>query len=684
MPPLMGKAHWLAAAATYLAAALFSLRVVLPEPRVRLPYSVHLTGMHLAIDAADQQFVVASIARAARAVVRGPAGLFDNLQCYPMARSATLGEHMLGEGLLGALPALAVDDPIFVYNAVLLLGIWIAGLTMYALVRYWTASTGAALVAGLLFAVQPGRLGDPTHPFVHGDLWSPLVLLATHVLFVRRTWAATAALAVAVALVLCESLYAILGLVLVAVVYVPYLLAVFRHRLPALVPKLVVAAGVMGAVAAGIFTPYLHTREVWGVLEGRPALHLPPEQFLPGAFYYPGTVVVALAALALFDRVRGPRPGAQGYDPRLVYFVAALLIAWSVVSAVPVPGTGIAVPSPLAWLREWVPGLEAVRAVPAIRTGAYLCLIFLAGWGAQVVLRPFGGAARAAITAALLAAGSLETFHPTWSRISLGVSPVPMGVRRAAPFPAVRALGASLPEGAVLDLPFRVDPLSRLAPMAHYIFLGAYHGRPVAACYNSFTVPIMEQTAALAERLPDPAALAALHALGYRSVVTHDELLGPAARTTLRAALAAPPAGSLRLVPAGAAGPHRAFRIEGEQPITTDARVLEGAAGGVQTIAAATRAPVRVRFRNAGPDTFRLPDPVEPSDLVATWRAAPAGPVTAEPVRVLLPMALAGGAVQEEAIELLAPAAAGRYLVEVALADAPGRVVGRATVEVGG
>jgi hypothetical protein len=681
----MGKAHWVLAAAVYLCAALFAFRVVLPDPFTRLPYSAHMRGTNLAVDQTDQQFVVASLARTARSTLRAPDALWDNLQCHPMFRPVTLGEHMLGEGLLGAWPALLTDDPVFTYNAVLVSGLWIAGLSMYALVLYWTGSPRAALVAGLLFATQPGRIGDPTHPFVHGDLWSPLVLLATHVLFVRGTWAAAAALAAALALALLESLYAIFALALVAAVYVPYLLIRFRAGLRRLLPKLAFVVAVGAGIGVAVFAPYLHTRDVWGILEGRGALLFPIEQFLPGTFYYPGTVVLVLAALAILDRLRRARPGAERYDPRLVFLAAAAFVLWTVVWGIPIPGTGLVVPSPYTWAHAWLPGLGAIRAVPAARTGMYLCLTFLAGYGARLAIGSLPGWSRPLATGALLAAAALETFHPEVSRVSLGISPVAMKVRRLAPSPALRALVQALPDGAVLDVPFRLDPLSRFATMAHFVFLGAYHQRPVAACYNSFTVPIMDQMAALASRLPEPGALAALHALGYRSIVTHDEFLPPPARAALRATLAAPAAGPLRLLESGAVDGHRTFLIDGTQTVTTDPRALSGAEPWVapDVVSAAGTTPIPFRVRNRSTETFRTAEPVEPSELVVTWRPLPAGRAVTEAARALLPMALAAGEERTQGIALRVPAAPGRYEVSVAFAAAPDVSIARSVVEVG-
>ncbi len=49
-----------------------------------------------------------------------------------MPRAATLGEHMIGEGILGLVPDLLFREPILTYNVVLILLPCIGGLAMYA------------------------------------------------------------------------------------------------------------------------------------------------------------------------------------------------------------------------------------------------------------------------------------------------------------------------------------------------------------------------------------------------------------------------------------------------------------------------------------------------------------------------------------------------------------------------
>jgi hypothetical protein len=87
--------------------------------------------------------------------------------------------------------------------------------------------------------------------------------------------------------------------------------------------------------------------------------------------------------------------------------------------------------------------------------------------------------------------------------------------------------------GAVLDLPLRYDLRGALHDMSYYAFLRGYHGRPAAACYNSFTTPVQAEVAALAARLPDPVALDALRAQGFGWIVVHDELLAAGERERL-------------------------------------------------------------------------------------------------------------------------------------------------------
>jgi hypothetical protein len=663
------------------------MRVVLPAPQTLLPFPAPLRGPWLQFDEMDQQLVASGIARNARNILRAPWALLDNGTCFPMPHAVTLGEHMYGAGLLGVVPALLTGDPIATYNSVIVLTLWIPALSMFFLVRYWTDSTAAALVAGFLFAFHPHRIGDPAHPFVHGDQWTPLVLLFAHRLFREGTWTIAAGLAVALALQLLESLYPLIALTAIGAIYGPYLVLRFWHVLPRRLPQLLAVTAVVGATAALILGPYLRAQEVWGILAGRGSILIPPSLFLPGHWFYPGTVMLLLALVGMVDRGRGPRC-AHGYDPRLVMVAAGLLVLWLVVLRITIPGIGLLY-SPYFWLVGRFPGLGAVRAFGAIRSALYLMLAFMAGYG---VLALTAGRSRRvcdAITAGLLALAIVEVFSKPVGDLLLNGTPVALKTRVAAP-PAelVDAMKTRLPPGAVLDLPFGTGPAGGLVPSSHAIFLAAYHQHPVAACYNSWSgsVPIVADVGGLAARLPDPSALAALRAAGFGSIVVHGELMPPQQRSRVAAAFAAAEssgAGEVRLASLGQVDNHLLYRLEGDVDPERSFAPLAGAPPADDAVRISRKeGAIRFRFRNGGTRPYYHPDPIEPTSLVLRWTRQGNGSVTVSETRALLPLALAAGEETERKIPVPLPPDPGRYLVTLAGATAPDVVLGQAHVDV--
>src|SRR5262249_4498814 len=139
------------AAALYLAGALWAERALLPAPASTLPQLTQLQGLDAKSQRTDQRMVVWQEARVARTLLVAPWKLVDTGQCFPFRRALTLGEHMIGEGLLGMVPFLVTGEPIFTHNLVAFVVIWIAAMAMYVLVYYWTRSASAGVVAGFLF-----------------------------------------------------------------------------------------------------------------------------------------------------------------------------------------------------------------------------------------------------------------------------------------------------------------------------------------------------------------------------------------------------------------------------------------------------------------------------------------------------------------------------------------------------
>jgi hypothetical protein len=669
------------AALAYLGLAVAVLWPALQAPRERLPYLASLDDRprDAFLDHRDQKMVVAVTARNAHLLTTQPWRLRGAGQCFPLPRAYTLGEHMFGLGLLAAMPWAATTDPIVSFNVAVLLTLWLAALSMYALSAHFTRSPHAAFVAGLLFMLAPGRISDPSHPYVHGDLWAPLALLFLHRSFTGARWRDVAGWVLFTGLCMLESPYPLIALALLLAVYVPFLLVRHRAGLRRSLPRLALGALALLALAWLVFGPYLETRATWGLLGGRVSPLPGLAVYLPGGPRYPGLVVTALAAIAALDRLRRRRAVA-GEDPRLAYLAAALVIVWSTVHPGVIPGLGVRVPSPLEIARGVVPGLDGLRALPAVGLGVALPLAFLAGHGALVLLERRRRLVRAAAVTALAALAAAAAFHPTIARL-LGGRPLAMTAYAARPSEAEIALVREHAEGALLDVPFSWQGTKRLA-MADDLLRASFTPRPTAACYNSFVSPVQEQVGALAAALPEARAADALAALGFATVVLEVPQMFPPAVAPFDALPRSPEAVS-RLHLLGATERLRLYRLSSPLPSSASLALLVPATGdGVLDLTPSSTGRVALRFalRNGGASTFRHPDPIAPSALHVVWRDDAGEAVQREVVRVLLPIALAPGARHEATIELVPPAP-GTYDVRLEL---DGRTLAARTVRVGG
>lgn len=664
----------LAVAAFYLALALFALRVVVPAPASTMALPVDLPPAWLKLSANDQNLTFALIASNARAFLRAPWTLLDGPQCFPLRHAKSLGEHALGAGLLGVVPyVLSGGDPLLTYNGVLVMTTMLAGVLMYVVVRAWTGSTAAALVAGTLFAMHPARLTDVAHVYVVDNYWTALALLAAARLFARRTWPAAVALAACIVLQTLESIYPLLALTVIGGTIGVWLLVRHTSALPALLPKLALVAVLVGTVAVVVLGPYLHMRAVWGSFGGHTTMLLTVDRLAPGDIMYVGTVLLVLAVVGVLDRMRGPRPSELG-DPRLALVVAALLLTWAALASVPIPGLAQPLPSLFTLAGRLLPAFAALRGGFVLAEGNVLIGAVLAGFGVAALLRGRPVPLQVLVVVVVLAAGLAEVFVPALARRSYGRTAV-LAARLVRPPAGLIELYGSPADGAVLDVPSGFTP-GWFGTMSDYLALAAYHHRPIATCYNSFHVALNDEIADRgAHILRDPQAADALAALGIREVVLHQLVTGT--RTML--APPVPPAhlrevgrvfGRVRYALVSTAAVERSF-----------APLAAGAAADAPVVSVkAGAATVDVRVTNGSTATYRQPDPLEPPLLLARWES-PAGR-DEQRIRQYLAASLAAGESVVRPAAIAVPARPGRYRLTLAPAEQPELVISAETVEV--
>ncbi len=673
------------AIAAYLVVSLFAFRNIAAAPSTLLAYPsvVNDKIRMIILDHRDQAMVVSTIARNAHILATKPWDLFaDAGQCYPMPGAHTLGEHMFGTGLLATLPYGLTRDPILSYNFALILTIWIPAITMYFLSLRFTRSPGAAFVAGLAFALAPGRLIDPSHPYVHGDLWAPAVLLFLHRLFVHAKWRDAFLLALFLNLEVFESLYPLISTCLLASVYGLYL--VYRHKENVLrvLPKLVTSLGLVALGAWLVLGPYLATSATWDLLKGRQSILLNLSDFLPGqGDYFPGFVVVFFLAIAMLDRLRGSRV-THGEDPRLAFFIGGLFIAWSSLGHTEIPALGLAIESPFLTFRDVIPGLSAVRAIASIAIGSGIASSFLAGFGVLVLTERLRPAPWLPVAGALVCAFAILSarFVPALAEASFGRTFRLTSYTARPPQEDIDLL-RSVGHAPQIDFPLArpTDGRMRL-DVAEALLLASYDPRPLAGCYNSFVSPVNEQVIALTRQLPSPPAVEALGALGFETLLVHRARAGKQVLADFNAGLRNDPSAMEVLQPIGDTQAIDAYRIRALHPVTSDFAALQPEPGAEPLEAMIPRPSIPFSITNLGEETFRHPEPLQPTDLVIRWRDGSGRLAREQELRALLPVALAPGGTTAIPLVVHSPDEAGDYVATLSRVEAPDRVIARQEV----
>ena len=655
-----------AAAIAYLAIALWSFRAVLPAPATLLPENPHLEDAYRTLGRLDRAMVLWIVTGNADRILDRPAQLRAEGQCHPLPRAYTLGEHMLGESLLASVPLALTGDPIASYNVLLIASLWIAALAMFLCARHFTRSDPAAFVAGLLFCLEPARIKDTAHPFVHGDLWAPLALLFLQRTFARGGVSNALGCALFVALTVLESLYVLLGVLLMLLAYGVYAAWRHRHDVVRWLPPLMLAALPVIGLAVVVLRPYLVARATWGGLVRSGTTFVPLDAYAPGHAGFPGWILLALAGIGLADRAR-VRRDTDGEDPRLAWLAAMLLLVWSSVRTLSF--LGLELPSPLLLLEQIVPGADAVRALGMAGRVAALPASLLAGYGVLVLVdrrRAVGAASIAAVLSVLVV---VERWSPVAARATFG-EPLTLTAYDARPPDEDVALLRANARGAILDLPHAGGDLHSIAS-GGYLILDAFSPRPVAACYDSFPSPLEAQVSSLAFALPRVAAIDALVALGFETLLLHTDRMDATQVRFFSDLINVDPAIGDRLQLVGRSDRLLVFRMQSPTARTGDPAVLAAAAcdADVRTVPPG-RGTLELSFTNSSALAYAQRPPIEPLAVEARWRDA-GGVVHTERTRALLPIALGPGAQTQLPVELVVPPLPGNHDLTIALAAAP-------------
>lgn len=532
--------HWLGAAAVCVLLTVAHTWPLAADPAT---YSRN--------DTADAQLNEWILAWVAHQLPRDPINLFDANIFHPSRDALAFSEPLIVPGAMGAPVAWMGGSPVLVYNLMVLAGLALTALAGWRLMLAWTGDHVAAAMTGAMFAFGAHTITRLAH--VQGlHLYGlPLALLAADriVTLARTRDAVWLALWMAV-LVYTSGYTAVFGIFMIAALVVARTPEWWGRRAAPVLGRFLLASVAAGLAAIPVYLPYQRVAEAQGMVRtlesvdlysatynhylaatGRLHFSLWSEPFFAAAgdAYFPGFVVIALAAVALWHAAcRTPPPSAPGADiaPALTRARIVMLVAIAAVGVLLSLGTN----TPLyGWLFEVFPPIRGMRAASRFGTLFVLAAACLAGYGLWFLRARF--AARRWMT------GVAVTLIVV-ANVEMAASPIPF--HRFEGIPDLYARLADEPGDVVLaEIPlYRRRQIYR---NVEYVLASTRHWRPLINGYSGF-VPRQYLTFAETFRgFPSSSSLAAMRGAGVTHVMVHPARF-PANAEAVMGELAAHPA----------------------------------------------------------------------------------------------------------------------------------------------
>ncbi len=508
-----------------LTLALFvALTAVMTYPQVlRMSDGVH--------DPADPLMVTWVLAWVAHQLPNAPAHIFDANIFYPERNTLAYSETLLVPGLLAAPLQWLGVGPILIYNLVFLSGFALSGVGVALLVRRLTGHSGAAILAGIVFAFPPYRIDHYAHLQLQQTQFIPLALWAFHRLLDTGRLRDGVLLGVCTACQMLSCMY-------YGIFLIPYMAVVCGTLLIAsgALPKerltaLAVAAAIVTVTMVPVGRAYLAARKVVGERgQGEVAANsatwrnylAPPEvnalygkvfaRFMdPERRLFPGFVAVALAIVGVLPRKRKrlEHPGRPRHPEHQravpLAYALGLLLAFDVSLGF----NGVIYRS----LYDYFLPFKALRIPARMGLMVGFSLAVLAGYGATRIANRLQSATarRAVLTLIGLLMLAEYASHP----LELWAAPRQPPQAYAD---LVRDIGEG-PTSVIFEFPTgnMEDP--------EYLYYSTFHWQYLVNGYSGFFPPSYQKIVNAVRGFPDETSMNVIRSHGVRYLVIHGEWL---------------------------------------------------------------------------------------------------------------------------------------------------------------
>jgi hypothetical protein len=465
-------------------------------------------------DNADTQLNEWILAWVAHQLPRDPAHLFEANIFYPAHDALAFSEPLIVPALMGAPLAWLGASPVLVYNLVLLAGFALTAFVTCVLVREWTDSIVAGLVAGSLFAFNTHTLTRLAHVQAIHIYGLPLALLAIDRILRDGSWRAAWLLVGALALLAYTSGY----LLVFALVMLPIAVLVRAPEWWPRARRVATACAIATALSAlailPIVLPYRRaaleqhmTRpiEVVRDFSAVPSAYLATAGRLHGATWsgrfldasiqplFPGFAILVLAGVAIALAIRR---GAAA--PSVQRWRVVMLVAIGVAGVVLSLGTNTPV---YRWAFAVFPPIRSLRAAARFGNLFLLSVAVLGGIGVSLVRRRW-------LAMALLVVVNLESLE------------APIAYQPFTGIPGVYAQIAREPGRVIVaEVPFWTR--AGVFQNAPYELGSTAHWRPLMNGYSGYTPDSYDRYAERFWLFPADMAIAAMRDAGVSHVVVH-------------------------------------------------------------------------------------------------------------------------------------------------------------------
>ena len=445
-------------------------------------------------------------------LVTDPTALFQGNIFYPARDTLAYSEPLIVPAVMGSPVRAAGGSPVLVHNLVLLAGLALSTLAMYALVYRWTGDPLAGLLAGSAFAFNAHILTRLAHLQAMHAYGLPLALLMTDRLITHRRIRDAVWLAVWMTV----SAYTSGHFVIFASVVIGTALLVRAPewvRAPiAVLSRFALATALTMAAVLPIYLPYRrvaaeqnmvrsldHVAEfsatLWSYLASPSRIHQAlwsARSFPDIDSYFPGITILALAICALLFVTTRPR----------VLMLAGIAIAGIVLSL----GTHTPI---YGWLYATFPPMHAIRAASRFGLLVLLATAALAGLGLWALrTRWIGGPMSVAVGIAAIVLVNAEALR------------APLTYREFQGIPGLYGLLGSESGPVVLaEQPFYRP--EAVFMNAEYVLNSTAHWRPLMNGYSGHTPRSYVDYAREFAVFPAPSAIDAMRRAGVTHVMVH-------------------------------------------------------------------------------------------------------------------------------------------------------------------